>query len=313
MRPAFVGLAALASLAGPSLHAQSLPPKAAVARVVGSLATAFLAAKESPSVSIAVVRGGDTIVFSAWGKENLENDVTTTPRSVYRIGSVTKQFTSSAVMQLVEQGKIKLDDSIGVYLPVLPAAWNPVQVRQLSTHTSGIPSYTDIGEAWVRRWGDPMTPDTLVALTAGKPMDFAPGTSWHYDNTGYVLLGMLIEKVTGHSWATDLTERFFTPLGLHDTRYCMTDPIIPHRAAYVGTYALSLPGGAKDFTVFDRAGTLYGQLEQQGPFPLHYLDHDTWGASFDPSLRLVFEREDGKVTKMTLQQGGGAFGGVRKP
>src|SRR5207253_10502892 len=105
-----------------SLGAQGLPPVAAVARVADSLAQAFIDQRSAPSVAIALVRGRDTIVMRAWGKADLEQDVAATPRSVYRIGSVTKQFTSAAVMQLVEQGKVKLDDSIATYLPAMPVA-----------------------------------------------------------------------------------------------------------------------------------------------------------------------------------------------
>ena len=115
-----------------SLGGQALPPGTAVARVADSLAETFIATRGAPSVAIAVVRGRDTIVMRAWGKADLEQDVAATPRSVYRIGSVTKQFTAAAVMQLVEQDRVKLDDSIGTYLPTMPAAWRAVTVRQPS-------------------------------------------------------------------------------------------------------------------------------------------------------------------------------------
>jgi D-alanyl-D-alanine carboxypeptidase len=213
-----------------SLSAQGLPPVAVVARVADSLAQAFIIERGAPSVAIALVRGRDTITMRAWGKTDLEQDVAATLRSVYRIGSVTKQFTSAAVMQLVEQGKVKLDDSIATYLPALPVAWRVVTVRQLLNHTSGIPSYTGIGPAWQRRWGEEMNPDTLVALTANMPMWFAPGAKWQYDNSGYVVLGMLIEKITGRSWGTDISERFLKPLGLNDTYNCVAAPIVPRRA-----------------------------------------------------------------------------------
>ena len=212
------------------LCAQKLPPVATVAHVADSLAQAFIVERAAPSVAIAMVRGRDTITMRAWGKADIEQEVAATPRSVYRIGSVTKQFTSSAVMQLVEQGKVRLNDSIATYLPNLPIAWRAVTVRQLLNHTSGIPSYTGIGPAWVRRWGEEMNPDTLVALTGNLPMWFAPGTKWQYDNSGYVLLGMLIEKITGRSWGTDLSERFLKPLGLNDTYNCVATPLVPHRA-----------------------------------------------------------------------------------
>ena len=120
-----------------------------------------------------------------------------TAQTVYRIGSITKQFTSSAVMQLVQDGKVKLDDSIGTYLPTLPTSWQVVTVRELLNHTSGVPSYTDIGARWTKRWGEEMTPDSIIALTAHDTLWFKPGTSWRYDNGGYIVLGMLIEKVTG--------------------------------------------------------------------------------------------------------------------
>jgi len=213
-----------------SLTAQSLPPVAAVARIADSLAQAFIVERAAPSVAIAIVRGRDTIAMRAWGKADVEQDVSATPRSVYRIGSVTKQFTSAAVMQLVEQAKVKLDDSISTYLANLPVPWRAVTVRQLLNHTSGIPSYTGIGPAWTRRWGEEMGPDTLVALTGSLPMWFAPGTKWQYDNSGYVVLGMLIEKITGRAWGTDLSERFLKPLGLNDTYNCVTAPIVPRRA-----------------------------------------------------------------------------------
>jgi len=222
-------LVVVAFLSG-GLHAQSLPTVTRAGRVIDSHAQAFVAGGFSPSVAVAVVRGRDTITMKAWGSADLELGVPATANSVYRIGSVTKQFTASAVMQLVEQQKVKLDDSIATYLSTLPAAWHRVTVRQLLNHTSGIPSYTDLGPRWLRRFGEEMTPDTLVALTAAEPMWFEPGTNWRYDNTGYVVLGMLIERVTGHSWETDLNERFFKPLGLSETRNCLTTPLIPRRA-----------------------------------------------------------------------------------
>ena len=225
-------LAVVAVLTCPAgLAAQAPPPAAAVARVVDSLATAFLAANQAPSVAISIVRGTDTLIMKGWGKADLELDVPATERSVYRTGSVTKQFTAAAVMQLVEQKKVGLGDSIAAHLPGLPAAWRGVTITQLLNHTSGIPSYTGLGQAWRKRWAEEMTPDTLLALTATQPMWFAPGTSYRYDNTGYVLLGMLIEKHAGRPWAVDIEERFAKPLGLTDTRNCPTAPIIPRRVS----------------------------------------------------------------------------------
>ncbi|MBA2291825.1 MAG: beta-lactamase family protein [Gemmatimonadales bacterium] len=211
------------------LTAQAPPPVATVQRIADSLARDFVASGGAPSVAVGLVRGNDTILLAAFGKSDLENDVAATARSVYRIGSVTKQFTSSAVMQLVEQGKVKLDDSIGTYLTTLPAAWRGIAVRLLLNHTSGIPSYTNLGDAWRKRWGEEMTPDTIITMVATKAMDFPAGTKWAYNNSGYTILGMLIEKITGHTWADDIESRFAKPLGLTDTRNCPTEALIPRR------------------------------------------------------------------------------------
>ncbi len=256
----------LAVLLAPStLAAQALPPAATVHRLADSLARAFVAAEKSPSVAIGIVRGSDTVTLAAYGMADLENGIAATARSVYRIGSVTKQFTAAMIMQLVEGDSLNLDDPIGGHLDSLPAAWQPVTVRQLLNHTSGIPSYTALGPEWMKRWGEEMTPEAIVALTADKPMDFSPGTDWRYDNTGYVLLGMLIEKATGQTWAAALQTRLAEPLGLTDTRECLTTPIIPRRVrgydrnagAWVNTQylAMSQPyaAGAMCSTVHDLA------------------------------------------------------------
>jgi CubicO group peptidase (beta-lactamase class C family) len=209
----------------------AIPSRAELRSRVDSLARAFIADSEAPGVSVAVIRAGrDTLVFAGFGSADLENDVAATPITVYRIGSITKQFTAAAVMRLVEQGSVRLADSIGKYLPDLPKEWRPVKVRQLLNHTSGIPSYTNLGESWAKRWGEHMSPDTLVALTAAMPMDFPPGTGWRYDNSGYVVLGMLLEKVSGKPYAEYLDSTMFRPLGLTGTRYCDRAPLIPHRA-----------------------------------------------------------------------------------
>jgi CubicO group peptidase (beta-lactamase class C family) len=223
-------LVALVGLAPAALAAQSLPPASVVSAQVDSLARDWIAKHGSPGVSIEVTRDGSVLVGGGWGFADLENDVRATERTVYEIGSVTKQFTASAVMQEVEHGRIKLDDSIGTYLSSLPEAWKRVTVRELLNHTSGVPSYTSLGQSWIRRWGEVMPPDTLVALTADKPLDFEPGAKWAYDNSGYVVLGMLVEKVTGRSWADDIRLRFTEPLGLPDTRWCDVRQIIPRRA-----------------------------------------------------------------------------------
>lgn len=196
-----------------------------------SLARDYIARGEAPSVAVAIVRGNDTVLFAAYGKANLELDVDATTASVYRIGSVTKQFTAAAVIQLIEQGKVRLDDSIGAHLANLPTAWQSVTVRQLLNHTSGIPSYTALGAAWQRIWGVALTPDSILGLTRDKPMDFIPGSSFAYNNTGYVLLGMLVHRLTGSPWGSDLAARITRPLGLANTLVCHSTPVLRNRVS----------------------------------------------------------------------------------
>ena len=211
--------------------ASPTPPRREATRRIDSLAHAFVRGGQSPGVTVAVVRAGrDTLLLRGYGLADVENDVPATAQTVYRVGSVTKQFTAAAVMRFVERGRLSLDDTLGALLPGLPAAWRPVRVRQLLNHTSGIPSYTDVGARWLRRSTEDMPPDSLLAFVAGDTMDFAPGTSWHYDNTGYVLLGMLLERLGGRTYAELLDAELFQPLALPTIRYCHTEPIVPHRA-----------------------------------------------------------------------------------
>jgi CubicO group peptidase (beta-lactamase class C family) len=167
-----------------------------------------------PGATVLVARDGKVLLRKAYGMACLEHRVAATPATRYRIGSITKQFTSASVMRLVQAGKVSPDDSIAAYVPNLPAAWRGVTVRELLNHTSGIPSYTDIGERWQRRWREDMPPDTLVAMTASDSMWFAPGTQWRYDNSGYVILGMLLDHVTGTPYPEYIEKDLLRPLGL---------------------------------------------------------------------------------------------------
>jgi D-alanyl-D-alanine carboxypeptidase len=126
------------------------------------------------------------------------------------------------VMRLVEKGSVKLEDPITKYLPQYPQ-WKSVNVRQLLNHTSGIHSYTS-SEEWRKHWAEDMTPAALIAFVAKDTMDFAPGTKWNYNNTGYMLLGLLLEKVTKQPYAALLQRDFFGPLGMRSAAYCPTKP-----------------------------------------------------------------------------------------
>jgi CubicO group peptidase (beta-lactamase class C family) len=181
-------------------------------------------------MSIAVVRGRDTIVMKGYGMADVENEVPATAQTVYRIGSVTKQFTSVALMQLVQQGKLSLDDEITKYVPNAPVHGRKILVRHLMNHTSGIPSYTDVGPIFGRVMRQDLAHDSLLAVVRDDSLQFEPGSHFYYNNTGYYLLGMIIEKVTGKKYGEYVQEALFTPNGLTSTVYCSESPLIKHRA-----------------------------------------------------------------------------------
>jgi D-alanyl-D-alanine carboxypeptidase len=205
-------------------------PRDVIARATDSLANAALKSGPVAALSIAVVRGRDTVVMKGYGFADMENDVPATAQTVFRIGSVTKQFTSAAIMRLVEQGTVSLDDDVTKYVPNAPVQGQKVLVRHLLNHTSGIPSYTDVGPAFGRRMRLDLSPDSLLAIVRTDSLQFEPGSHFYYNNTGYYLLGMIIEKVTGRKYGEYLNETFFTPHGLSSTMYCSVSPIIKRRA-----------------------------------------------------------------------------------
>ncbi|AHG91584.1 beta-lactamase [Gemmatirosa kalamazoonensis] len=197
---------------------------------VDSVANAAVSAHKTPGVSVAIVRRGRTVLAKGYGYADLENDVPAAPNTVYRIGSITKQFTAAGIMRLMEQGKLSLDDTLQKFLPGFPTQGNRVTIRHLLNHTSGIKSYTNLGPKWARVMRIDLVPDSLVALFASEPFDFKPGDRWSYDNSGYFLLGMVIEKLSGKPYGQYVQDEFFTPLGLTGTVYCDQAPLIKHRA-----------------------------------------------------------------------------------
>ena len=185
--------------------------------------------KAIPGVALTVLKDGKIVKSQGYGMANLELSAPVTEKTAFQLASVTKQFTATAIMALVEDGKLHLEDKIVSLLPDLPAAWSGVTLRQLLNHTSGIKSYTNI-EGFDKTLRKDFTPQEIIALVSKEPMEFAPGEKWNYNNSGYFLLGMILEKVTGKSYNDFLTERIFKPLGMNDTRVNNLSEIIPNRA-----------------------------------------------------------------------------------
>jgi CubicO group peptidase (beta-lactamase class C family) len=214
-------LAGIALLAGlsPATAQRSTIARAEFRQRADSLVYVYLAESRAPSAAFAVIRGSDTLAYGAHGLADVEAWRAPTAATIYEIGSNTKQFTSAAIMRLVEQGKVKLDDDLSKYVPQFPLQGRKVSIHQLLNHTSGIHSYTS-SPSWQKTWGDVLSPDAIVKFVAADTFDFAPGSAYRYNNTGYVLLGMVVEKASGQKYASYLDAQFFKPLGLRSTSYC---------------------------------------------------------------------------------------------
>jgi CubicO group peptidase (beta-lactamase class C family) len=187
-----------------------------------------------PGLALGVYRDGKIVKAEGYGTANLEWDVAVKTDTIFQSGSVGKQFAATAVMILVEEGKVGLDDPIQKYFPEAPEIWKGIKIRNLLSHTSGLGEYENgprtkpDGPFYLRL---DMTEDELYKRIAAMPMDFKPGEDWSYRNTNYVLLGILIHKVTGKFYGDYLQERIFKPLGMTSTRIISDRDIIPHRAA----------------------------------------------------------------------------------
>jgi CubicO group peptidase (beta-lactamase class C family) len=180
--------------------------------------------------SVLVARG-DALVFNrAYGSANLELGVPNATETRFRIGSLTKQFTAAAVLLLEERGKLNVQDRINQHIPNPPAAWDKITIFQLLTHTSGIPNYSDFPE-YPKLKPFAIAPARLVALIAERPLDFAPGAGMKYSNSGYAVLGYLIEQVSGEPYQQFIGENLLTPLHMDDTGYDSSSAVIPRRAA----------------------------------------------------------------------------------
>lgn len=223
-------LLALAPAQAPRATADAAAPDPAMEARVDALAAEFLARPGGVGLTIGIARKGQVLLAKGYGLADAELDVRADGETLFRIASVTKQFTSAAIMQLVEQGKLSLDDTLEKLVPEFPTPGHTVTLRQLLNHTSGIPSYTDIGEEWLSKLPNELTDAELLALVRDKPFDFEPGTKRYYNNTAYYLLGMILAKQDGTTYGEYVRRKLFEPLGLQRSRYDSNQELIRNRA-----------------------------------------------------------------------------------
>jgi D-alanyl-D-alanine carboxypeptidase len=183
-----------------------------------------------PGAAVLAMQGDNIILRKGYGMANLELGVPIQPDMVFRLGSITKQFTAVAIMKLAEEGKISVDDDIHNYLPDFPTHGQKVTIRHLLNHTSGIKSYTSMPE-WRPLMRKDMALTELIDLFKNQPMDFTPGEGFLYNNSGYILLGAIIEKVSGQRYEEYISEKIFQPLGMRSSYYGSSWRIIPRRVS----------------------------------------------------------------------------------
>jgi CubicO group peptidase (beta-lactamase class C family) len=211
------------------------------ARAAGPASTADLAAYADqllsavyppgqPGAAALVEKDGRAVLRKGYGMASLELGVPAAPENVFEVGSITKQFTAAAVLLLQERGKLRVEDPITKYLPDYPTHGRTITIENLLTHTSGIPSYTSLPE-WYPRIREDLKPADVAALFQDKPLEFDPGERWAYDNSGFFLLGMIVEKVSGKSYEQFVEEEIFRKLGMSHSRYGHPEEIVPLRAA----------------------------------------------------------------------------------
>ena len=203
---------------------------------IDRLVEAQLRALHIPAISLAVVRDGRIVKAQGYGLANVELNVPATSKTVYELGSAAKQFTAVATLMLADEAKLSLDDPLTKYFPAAPPHWKAITIRHVLTHTSGIQNHVAV-PGYLRVFRTNLlfetTPgrDELLDMFFKLPQEFAPGETWAYDNTGYILLGWIIEKVSGTPYWSFVDERLFRPLGMSSTRNTDARPIVANRAA----------------------------------------------------------------------------------
>jgi CubicO group peptidase (beta-lactamase class C family) len=216
-----------ACAAAPAAAQQSAAPSNAAA--IEAIVAAPIKAGKVAGASVVVAERGQTIIAKSFGMADLELDVPMPDDASFEIGSVTKQFTAASILLLTERGKLALDDEVTKYLPDYPTHGQRITIRHLLTHTSGIKGYTEMKE-----FGDIMPlrkpADTLVKMFGARPLDFAPGEAMVYNNSAYFLLGLIIEKLSGGSYADFVKTNIFDKVGMKNSYYCSESEVHHHHA-----------------------------------------------------------------------------------
>jgi len=215
-------------LYGETVLAQ-LPTTEEVGNRVDAIAKQMLS-RPVAGISVAVARDGQVVFARGYGMANLEHSVAVTPETVFHVVSISKNILAAVVLQLVDEGKLRLDDDVTKYVPEAPMLGHHVTVRQLLNHTSGIYSFTSLPDATSNERFE-LTHEQVLGLIKDKPFDFEPGTRWRYDNSAFYLAGMVVERVTKQEYGAYVREHVFKPLGMSSASLCDARMVVPHLAS----------------------------------------------------------------------------------
>ena len=220
--------ATIICLCGGTALAQ-LPASEELGNRVDAVAKQMLS-RHTAGVSVAVARDGRVILARGYGMANVEHSVAVTPETVFHIASISKNILAAVVLQLVDEGKLRLDDDVTKYVPEAPTQGRQVTVRQLLNHTSGIYSFTSLPNAADNERLE-LTHEQVLGLIKDRPFDFEPGTRWRYDNSAFYLAGMVVERVTKQEYGAYVREHVFKPLGMSSASLCYARMVVPHLAS----------------------------------------------------------------------------------
>jgi CubicO group peptidase (beta-lactamase class C family) len=293
----------LGACLGPvSLAAQSAALSQTTVTSIDEVVTKLMAEQHVPGVALAVVRAGRLALAKGYGFANLEHQIPVAPETVFKIGSVSKQFIATGIMVLAQDGKLSVDDPIAKHVPGAPASWSAITLRHFLTHTSGViregPAFNPLK----------VQPDSVVVASAfGAPLQFTTGTRWQYCNVCYFTLADIIRRTSGQSWPEFMTERVFKPAGMTDTRTTTTTELVPRRASgYVWREERYAP--APDYLA----------LRPSGAFLSTVLDLAKWDSVLAAEGGGILTRATRSAmataanftdgSKATVGQGGGGYG-----
>ena len=217
-----------------------------------------LTAKEEFTGSVLVARNGEVLLSRGYGFADRDKNISNSPQTKFRLGSITKEFTATAILMLQAQDKLKVQDLICRYIPDCPPAWQDITIHHLLTHTSGIPNITDFPDYPAFK-ATPSPPDQTVERFKDKPLDFKPGEKGSYSNSGYVVLGYIIEQASGQSYETFLQQYIFEPAQMKNTSYDHNDGSLAK--GYTGFHAKWETPDYLDMTIPFAAGGLYSTIE----------------------------------------------------